>query len=85
MAAAAAAAAAASDNSHHYSLLPRNFIRIKLLSLGNSTVGKSCLIKRYCEKKFVNKYISTIGVDFGVRTVPVVENKKSIELKVNFW
>jgi DnaJ family protein C protein 27 len=34
-------------------------------------VGKSCLIKRYCEGKFVSRYISTIGVDFGVRAVTI--------------
>tara|TARA_B110001452_G_scaffold13058_2_gene10815 strand:+ start:2389 stop:2640 length:252 start_codon:yes stop_codon:yes gene_type:complete len=41
--------------------------RMKVISIGNEGVGKSCLIKRYCEEKFVSKYISTIGVDFGVR------------------
>lgn len=34
-------------------------------------MGKSCLIKRYCEQRFVSRYISTIGVDFGVRAVHV--------------
>jgi GTPase SAR1 family protein len=33
--------------------------------MGEASTGKSCLIKRYCEEKFVAKYISTIGVDFG--------------------
>jgi GTPase SAR1 family protein len=33
--------------------------------MGEAGTGKSCLIKRYCEEKFVAKYISTIGVDFG--------------------
>lgn len=35
--------------------------------MGMAGVGKSCLIKRYCEEKFVQKYISTIGVDYGVK------------------
>ena len=43
------------------------YAQVKVLSLGDSCVGKSCLIKRYCEKKFITKYISTIGIDFGVR------------------
>eukprot|EP00961_Rhodomonas_salina_P190645 2572429-Rhodomonas_salina.1 len=46
----------------------RNVIRIKIISMGNAGCGKSCLIKRYCEEK---KYISTIGVDFGVKSVVV--------------
>eukprot|EP00294_Goniomonas_avonlea_P014252 CAMPEP_0114556464 /NCGR_PEP_ID=MMETSP0114-20121206/9305_1 /TAXON_ID=31324 /ORGANISM="Goniomonas sp, Strain m" /LENGTH=169 /DNA_ID=CAMNT_0001741675 /DNA_START=154 /DNA_END=663 /DNA_ORIENTATION=- len=49
--------------------------------MGDAGVGKSCLIKRYCEEKFVSKYISTIGVDFGVKGVMV----DGIEVKVNFW
>lgn len=59
---------------------PRNYVRIKVVSLGDAGVGKSCIIKRYCEKKFVSKYISTIGVDFGVRQV----NQDGCETKVNF-
>lgn len=55
--------------------------RIKILSMGDGGVGKSCLIKRYCEGKFVSRYISTIGVDFGVK--PVKIRKKTV--KVNFW
>ena len=100
--------------------------RIKVLSMGAAGVGKSCLIKRYCEGKvryphvlwrrraststvveatsecglspyhrcfclpcdllwcplqFVTRYISTIGVDFGVK--PVTVRGKTV--KVNFW
>lgn len=43
--------------------------RLKIISLGESGVGKSCLIKRYCEDKFVTKYVATIGIDFGVKPV----------------
>jgi len=33
--------------------------------MGSGASGKSCLIKRYCEDRFVAKYIATIGVDYG--------------------
>jgi DnaJ family protein C protein 27 len=49
--------------------------RLKILSLGNQYVGKSCLIKRYCEGKFVTDYISTIGIDYGVKPI---EHKKQL-------
>jgi len=55
--------------------------RIKVISMGDQAVGKSCLIKRYCEDKFVQKYIPTIGVDFGVKPVRMGD----FELRVNFW
>jgi DnaJ family protein C protein 27 len=67
----------------------RNYVRIKVVSLGEAGSGKSCLIKRYCEKKFIPKYISTIGVDFGVRQVSWTGDTggapSSIDLKVNFF
>jgi len=54
---------------HRYDVKPS--IRIKVISFGDQCVGKSCLIKRFCEGKFLPKYISTIGVDFGVKPVTV--------------
>ncbi|KAI8899531.1 P-loop containing nucleoside triphosphate hydrolase protein [Globomyces pollinis-pini] len=60
---------------------PSEYKRIKILSIGDSTVGKSCLIKRYCESKFMEEYVSTIGIDYGVKSF-----KTHLEdVKVNFW
>lgn len=56
-------------------------LRIKIISMGDSGVGKSCVIKRFCEEKFVSKYISTIGIDYGVKPVVVAGS----EVRVNFW
>ncbi|PRP80460.1 putative ras family GTPase [Planoprotostelium fungivorum] len=58
-----------------------DYIRMKIISIGGAGVGKSCLIKRYCEERFVNKYISTIGVDYGVKQI----NIDGREIKVDFW
>eukprot|EP00656_Telonema_subtile_P034126 TRINITY_DN3824_c0_g1_i2.p1 TRINITY_DN3824_c0_g1~~TRINITY_DN3824_c0_g1_i2.p1 ORF type:complete len:206 (-),score=46.28 TRINITY_DN3824_c0_g1_i2:123-740(-) len=60
---------------------PRDLVRIKVISMGEGGVGKSCIIKRYCEEQFVSRYISTIGVDYGVKSVDV----DGVEAKVNFW
>ncbi len=54
---------------------------MQLISIGDAKTGKSCIIKRYCEGKFVNKYITTIGVDYGVKKVAI--NNKNIA--VNFF
>jgi DnaJ family protein C protein 27 len=59
---------------------PRS-MRIKVISLGNAGVGKSCLIKRFCEGRFVSRYISTIGVDYGVKPVQILGQTA----KVNFF
>jgi DnaJ family protein C protein 27 len=66
----------------------RQYQRIKIISMGDTGVGKSCIIKRYCEKKFVARWISTIGVDFGVRNVRLGGDNGGgggDEVKVNFW
>lgn len=49
--------------------------------MGNAEVGKSCIIKRYCEKRFVNKYLATIGIDYGVTKVTL----KDRDIKVNIF
>ncbi|KAM6324060.1 dnaJ homolog subfamily C member 27 [Aegotheles albertisi] len=60
---------------------PRKSLRIKVISMGNAEVGKSCIIKRYCEKRFVPKYLATIGIDYGVTKVQVRDR----EMKVNIF
>uniref|UniRef100_A0A7S0RR07 Uncharacterized protein n=1 Tax=Pyramimonas obovata TaxID=1411642 RepID=A0A7S0RR07_9CHLO len=56
-------------------------IRIKIISMGDAGVGKSCVIKRYCEEKFVQKYIGTIGVDYGVKAIKL----GGYDVRVNLW
>lgn len=34
-----------------------NQFAVKMISLGDVEVGKSCLIKRYCEGDFVEEYL----------------------------
>ncbi|KAI8910984.1 P-loop containing nucleoside triphosphate hydrolase protein [Gorgonomyces haynaldii] len=56
--------------------------RIKILSMGDAAVGKSCLIKRYCEQKYVSEYVATIGIDYGVKSYV---SRTHEDVKVNFW
>ncbi|XP_069107070.1 dnaJ homolog subfamily C member 27-like [Argopecten irradians] len=56
-------------------------LRIKIISMGNAEAGKSCVIKRFCEKRFVHKYLATIGIDYGVTRVTV----KDRDVKVNIF
>ena len=43
----------------------------KLLLIGDSGVGKSCIIYRFVENKFDSSFISTIGIDFKIRTMEI--------------
>jgi DnaJ family protein C protein 27 len=51
---------------------------LKIISVGNQESGKSCLIKRYCEGRFVKRYISTIGIDYGVKKLEIMNRKVCI-------
>jgi GTPase SAR1 family protein len=33
----------------------------KVLLLGDSNVGKTCIVHRYCDERYYDTYISTIG------------------------
>lgn len=61
--------------------MPKKTLKVKIISIGNSEAGKSCIIKRYCEKRFVSKYLQTIGIDYGVTKVSL----KDREIKVNIF
>lgn len=41
----------------------------KILLVGESGCGKSCLIIRYADNQFNDRHISTIGVDFKIKNI----------------
>ena len=52
----------------------------KLLLIGDSGVGKSCLLLRFADQTYTPNYISTIGVDFKIRTIKI--NGKTVKLQI---
>eukprot|EP01097_Dermamoeba_algensis_P006748 TRINITY_DN420_c0_g1_i7.p1 TRINITY_DN420_c0_g1~~TRINITY_DN420_c0_g1_i7.p1 ORF type:complete len:242 (-),score=32.40 TRINITY_DN420_c0_g1_i7:167-892(-) len=54
---------------------------IKLLLIGDSGVGKSCLLLRFSDDSFTPSFITTIGIDFKIRTIEL-DGKK---IKLQIW
>jgi GTPase SAR1 family protein len=53
----------------------------RLLVVGDSDVGKTSILLRFSEDAFNSTFISTIGIDFKIRTVEL-EGKK---IKLQIW
>lgn len=51
-----------------------------MVLIGDTGVGKSCLLLRFADDTFTENYISTIGVDFRFRTVKI--DKKTVKLQI---
>lgn len=56
--------------------------QFRLILLGDSTVGKSSLLKYFCEGKFSEHLDPTVGVDFYTRLVGV---RPGVRVKLQLW
>ena len=52
-----------------------------MLIIGNSGVGKSCLLLRYAENSFNENFFNTIGVDFKLKNV----KHENDVIKLQIW
>ncbi|XP_028677717.1 ras-related protein Rab-15 [Erpetoichthys calabaricus] len=56
-------------------------VLFRLLLLGDSGVGKTCLLCRFTDNEFHSSHISTIGVDFKMKTLEV----DGIKVRIQIW
>ena len=54
--------------------------KFRLMLIGNSNVGKTSIIKRFCKNKFINSFISSVGIDFETKYVKIGD--KTINLQI---
>lgn len=52
----------------------------KLLIIGDSGVGKSSLLVRFADNHFSGNYITTIGVDFKIRTIELGGERVKLQI-----
>lgn len=55
-------------------------LTFKILTLGESGVGKTCILRRYVEDKFNKNHLATIGIDFKTKSIPIGD--KIVRLKI---
>ncbi|XP_069773495.1 ras-related protein Rab-15 isoform X2 [Narcine bancroftii] len=56
-------------------------VLFRLLLIGDSGVGKTCLLCRFTDNEFHASHISTIGVDFKMKTIDV----DGIKVRIQIW
>lgn len=54
---------------------------LKIIVAGDGNVGKTSLIRQYCEGRFEQSRVATIGVDFQTKTVQF----RGRSLKLSIW
>ena len=58
-----------------------NEYSFKVLTIGESGVGKTAIMKRYVENKYPKQHLSTIGVDYLSKDLRIGNNK----IKLRVW
>merc|ERR1711871_705623 len=53
----------------------------KVLIIGDSGVGKSCILKRYTDNEYEDSFLSTIGVDLRIKNLLKGNNR----IKLQIW
>jgi len=54
---------------------------LRILMLGDSAVGKTSLVDRFCDDEFRASMTSTIGIDFKQKTVDI----DGTRVKLTIW
>ena len=62
--------------------MPKNEYFFKILILGDSTVGKTCFLTRYTDKRFEPNYLATVGIDYKLKNIKLNDNKT---VKLQIW
>jgi Ras-related protein Rab-8A len=53
---------------------------IKLLVIGNSGVGKTNMLLKFCDNNFMTSHLTTIGIDFKIKTIMIGNDKVRLQI-----
>ena len=53
---------------------------IKLLVIGNSGVGKTNMLLKYCENNFMTSHLTTIGIDFKTKSILIGKDRIRLQI-----
>lgn len=53
---------------------------LKILTIGESAVGKTCILLRFTDNKFLKSHLTTIGIDYKSKVISC--NNYSVKLKI---
>ncbi|XP_005734854.1 ras and EF-hand domain-containing protein homolog [Pundamilia nyererei] len=67
-----------SMNEEVSTLAPERLFKIVLV--GNSSVGKTCLLRRFCDDAFHPGTSATVGIDYSVKTIAVDNSQVALQL-----
>src|SRR3990172_5890618 len=62
-----------------------DFIKRKVLLLGDASVGKTSLIRRFVVDKFSDDYITTIGTKVTKRDLRLELGNRTVDLSLMIW
>ena len=57
----------------------------KYIIIGNSGVGKSCIVNRFIQDEYSDEIESTIGVEFGAKVIKLDVEGKLAPVKLQIW
>ena len=69
------------DNVNNNNNKKNEVTTFKILTIGESGVGKTSILRRYVENKFERHHLATIGIDFQSKTIKI----KNKEIKLKIW
>jgi Ras-related protein Rab-7A len=58
-------------------------VQLKVIILGDSSVGKTSLMNQYVNRRFTGQYKATVGADFLKKSMYV--DNRHVELQVSVW